>query len=42
MGYKKQRWLWYAWLPYLKTVLAYTLGARTDDTLKRLLIMHDL
>lgn len=31
MGYKKQqRWLWYTWLPHLKTVLAYTLGARTE------------
>ena len=28
---KQQRWLWYAWLPHLKTV-ACTLGARTDDT----------
>jgi insertion element IS1 protein InsB len=34
---KQQRWLWYAWLPQLKTVLASTLGARTDDALKRLL-----
>ena len=36
---KQQRWLGYAWLPHLKTVLAYTLGARTDDTLKRLLAL---
>ena len=36
---KQQRWLWYAWLPHLKTVLAYTLGARTDDPLKRLLTL---
>ena len=40
MGNKKQpRWLWYAWLPHLKTVLAYALGARTDDTLKHLLAL---
>jgi len=33
----KQRWLWYAWLPDLKTVVAYAFGSRTDNTLKTLL-----
>ncbi len=38
VGHKKQkRWLWYAWQPHLKTVLAYELGSRADKTLKRLL-----
>lgn len=38
VGHKKQpRWLWYVWQPHLKTVLAYELGTRRDDTLKRLL-----
>lgn len=32
-----QRWLWYAWSPDLKKVVAYAFGARTDDTLKTLL-----
>ena len=40
VGHKKQqRWLWYAWQPHLKTVLAYELGARADETLKRLLTL---
>lgn len=39
---KQQRWLGYAGLPHLKTVLAYTLWARTDDTLKRLLTLIEL
>ena len=38
VGHKKQqRWLWYAWQPHLKTVLAYELGTRADETLTRLL-----
>mgnify|MGYP003590322049 FL=1 len=40
VGHKKQqRWLWYAWQPHLKTVLAYELGTRADETLARLLIL---
>ncbi len=40
VGHKKQpRWLWYAWQPHLKTVLAYELGTRADETLKRLLAL---
>ena len=36
---QQQRWLWYAWSPQFKRVFAYTLGARTDDTFKRLLAL---
>lgn len=40
VGHKKQqRWLWYAWQPHLKTVLAYALGARGDETLTCLLAL---
>lgn len=34
---KQQRWLWYAWQPHLKVVLAYAFGPRADSTLTRLL-----
>ena len=38
VGHKQQRrWLWYAWQPHLKTVLAYEFGTRADETLKPLL-----
>ncbi len=33
----QQRWLWYAWSPDLRRVLAYAFGSRTDRTLKVLL-----
>ncbi|WP_298609331.1 IS1 family transposase [uncultured Thiothrix sp.] len=36
---KQQRWLWYAWQPHLKTVLAYELGTRAAATLTRLLTL---
>lgn len=36
---QQQRWLWYAWSPQFKRVLAYMLGDRTDETLKRLLAL---
>ena len=36
---QQQRWLWYAWQPHLKTVLAYEFGTRADETLKRLLAL---
>jgi len=32
-----QRWLWYAWSPQFKRVIAYTLGQRRDSVLKQLL-----
>ena len=31
------RWLWYAWSPQVKRVLAYAFGRRTDETLRVLL-----
>lgn len=38
VGNKKQpRWLWYAWQPDFKKVLAYAFGSRTDKTLNTLL-----
>lgn len=38
---QQQRWLWYAWSPQFKRVLAYMFGARTDETCKRLLALLD-
>jgi insertion element IS1 protein InsB len=35
----KQRWLWYAWSPQFKQVLAYHLGRRTDASC-RVLMKH--
>ncbi|WP_187655748.1 IS1 family transposase, partial [Xenorhabdus sp. PB62.4] len=38
VGNKKyQRWLWYAWEPRLKRIIAHTLGRRSKKTLKKLL-----
>ncbi len=38
VGNKKcQRWLWYAWEPRLKRIIAHTFGARSKKTLKKLL-----
>ena len=34
---QQQRWLWYAWSPQFKRILAYALGDRTDETCKQLL-----
>ena len=34
---KQQRWLWYAWSPQFKQVLAYHFGERTDDSCEQLL-----
>lgn len=34
---KKQRWLWYAWEPRLKTMIAHVFGSRGKRTLKKLL-----
>jgi len=34
---QQQRWLWYAWSPQFKRVLAYALGDRTDKTCQQLL-----
>lgn len=38
---KNQRWLWYAWEPRFKRVLAHAFGRRTNETLKRLLKLLD-
>ena len=32
---KNQRWLWYAWEPRFKRILAHAFGRRTDATLKK-------
>lgn len=38
VGKKPQpRWLWYAWLPHFKRIVAYALGRRGDSTLQALL-----
>ncbi|AYN25535.1 IS1 family transposase (plasmid) [Buttiauxella sp. 3AFRM03] len=34
---KKQRWLWYAWEPRLKRIIAHTFGRRSKKTLRQLL-----
>ncbi|MDF7679644.1 IS1 family transposase [Enterobacteriaceae bacterium ESL0689] len=34
---KQQRWLWYAWEPRLKRIIAPTFGRRSKKTLRRLL-----
>ncbi|WP_157879484.1 IS1 family transposase [Xenorhabdus poinarii] len=34
---KQQRWLWYAWEPRLKRIIAHTFGRRNKKTLKKLL-----
>ena len=34
---KNQRWLWYAWEPRFKRIIAHAFGRRTDATLKKLL-----
>lgn len=34
---KNQRWLWYAWSPQLKQILAYHLGSRTHKSAQQLL-----
>lgn len=36
---KKQRWLWYAWEPQFKRVIAHALGPRSAITLKKLLAL---
>ena len=39
VGKKSQpRWLWYAWSPHFKRVIAYAFGRRTDETLALLLL----
>ena len=40
VGKKSQpRWLWYAWSPHFKRVIAYAFGRRTDETLALLLLL---
>nr|WP_232370362.1 IS1 family transposase [Xenorhabdus lircayensis] len=34
---EQQRWLWYAWEPRLKRIIAHTFGRRSKKTLKKLL-----
>ncbi|BET97084.1 hypothetical protein TCT1_20050 [Xenorhabdus sp. TCT-1] len=34
---KNQRWLWYAWEPRLKRIIAHAFGKRNKKTLKKLL-----
>ena len=34
---RNQRWLWYAWEPRFKRIIAHAFGRRTDATLKKLL-----
>ncbi|WP_421692490.1 IS1 family transposase [Xenorhabdus bovienii] len=34
---KRQRWLWYAWEPRLKRIVAHAFGARSKQTLRTLL-----
>lgn len=34
---KQQRWLWYAWEPRLKRIIAHAFGARSKKTLRKLL-----
>ena len=38
VGHKKnQRWLWYAWEPRFKRIIAHAFGRRSEETLKKLL-----
>ncbi len=34
---KRQRWLWYAWEPRLKRIIAHVFGSRSKKTLGKLL-----
>ncbi|RXO30037.1 IS1 family transposase, partial [Salmonella enterica] len=34
---KQQRWLWYAWEPRLKRIIAHAFGSRGKKTLRKLL-----
>lgn len=34
---KRQRWLWYAWSPQLKRIIAHVLGSRSRKSLQKLL-----
>jgi insertion element IS1 protein InsB len=34
---RQQRWLWYAWEPRLKRIIAHTFGRRSKKTLRQLL-----
>ncbi|MEQ5434099.1 IS1 family transposase [Providencia huaxiensis] len=34
---KQQRWLWYAWEPHLKRIIAHAFGRRNKKTLRQLL-----
>ncbi len=34
---KRQRWLWYAWEPRLKRIIAHVFGSRSKKTLRNLL-----
>lgn len=34
---KQQRWLWYAWEPRLKRIIAHAFGNRSKKTLRKLL-----
>lgn len=34
---KQQRWLWYAWEPRLKRIIAHAFGSRSKKTLRKLL-----
>lgn len=34
---KRQRWLWYAWEPRLKRIIAHVFGSRSKKTLCKLL-----
>ncbi len=36
---KQQRWLWYAWEPRLKRIIAHTFGRRNKRTLRKLLAL---
>ncbi len=36
---KQQRWLWYAWEPRLKRIIAHTFGRRNKKTLRQLLAL---
>ncbi|WP_275075211.1 IS1 family transposase [Providencia rettgeri] len=36
---KQQRWLWYAWEPRLKRIIAHTFGRRNKRTLRQLLAL---
>ena len=38
---QNQRWLWYAWEPRFKRIIAHAFGRRTEATLKKLLKLLD-